>query len=86
MNILIASKDAVFTRMLTLEFSEKGFSAYGSDQKRFPCGVGICALRKGKLGLYLGRIHTHKDTILEETNVNILRAALTTFICRDEVN
>lgn len=28
MNILIASKDAVFSRMLTLEFSEKGFSVF----------------------------------------------------------
>ena len=70
----------------SIQIREKGFSAYGSDQKRFPCGVGICALRKGKLGLYLGRIHTHKDTILEETNVNILRAALTSFICCDAVN
>ena len=28
MNILIASKEAVFSRMLTLEFSEKGFSVF----------------------------------------------------------
>ena len=28
MNILIASKDAVFSRMLTLEFSEKGFPVF----------------------------------------------------------
>ena len=62
---------------------EKGFSVYPSDQINFPYGVGICALRKGKHGLYLSRIHTPRDTILEETNVNILRAALTTFICCD---
>lgn len=60
---------------------EKGFSVYPSDQANFPYGVGICALRKGKAGLFLSRIHTSKDTILEETNVNLLRAALTTFIC-----
>jgi len=65
---------------------EKGASVYPSDQKHFPYGVGICALRKRKKLLYMSRIHTRKDTILEETNVNILRAALTTFICRDEVN
>ncbi len=29
---------------------EKGFSYYPSDQKRFPYGVGIAALRKSKLG------------------------------------
>jgi len=65
---------------------ETGFSAYPSDQRHFPYGVGICALHKRKKLLYLSRIHTKKDTILDETNVNILRAALTTYICCDEVN
>ena len=59
---------------------EKGFSVCPSDQANFPYGVGICALRKKGKTLYLSRIHTPKDTILEETNVNILRAALITFI------
>lgn len=64
---------------------EKGFSVYPSDQARFPYGVGICALRKGRAGLYLSRIHTKRDTILEETNVNLLRAALTTLITCEAV-
>lgn len=64
---------------------EKGFSVYPSDQANFPYSVAVCALNKGKAGLYLSRIHTPKDTILEETNINILRAALTTFICCDAV-
>ena len=64
---------------------EKGTFLYPSDQKHFPYGVGICALRKRGKILWLSRIHTKKDTILEETNVNILRAALTTLICRDAV-
>ena len=62
---------------------EKGFSIYPSDQAAFPYGVGICALKKRKKTLYLSRIHTKKDTILERTNVNLLRAALITYICRD---
>lgn len=62
-----------------------GFSVYPSDQNNFPFGVGICALNKGKLGLYLSRIHTPKDTVLEVTNINILRAALCTLICCDAV-
>ena len=65
----------------SLLLREKGFAFYPSDQMNFPYGVGICALHKGMLGLYLSRIHTPKDTILEETNVNILRAALTSLIC-----
>ena len=62
---------------------EKGFSVYPSDQANFPYGVGICALHRSKVGLYLSRIHTPRDTNLEETNVNILRAAITTFITCD---
>lgn len=58
----------------------KGFSIYPSDQSNFPYGVGICALKRGWAGLYLSRIHTPRDTVLDETNVNILRAALTTLI------
>ena len=63
---------------------EKGFGIYPSDQMHFPYGVGICALKKSKFGLYVGKIHTSKDTVLDETNVNILRAARTSFICCNE--
>ena len=59
---------------------EKGFSVYPSDQKNFPLGVGICALRKGAVGLYMSKIHTGRDQTLEQTNVNILRSALTSLI------
>ena len=58
-----------------------GFAYYPSDQKHFPYGVGISALRRAKgIGLYCGRIHTFRDTILEHSNVNLLRAALTSLI------
>ncbi len=63
---------------------EKGFAAYPSDQKHFPYGVGICALRPSRFGLYLGRIHTKKDTVLEQTNVNLLRAALISYMTQAE--
>lgn len=58
----------------------KGFVFFPSDQMQFPYGVGICALRKNKLCLYAGRIHTSRDTVLEYTNVNILRACLISYI------
>ena len=64
----------------TITVRTKGFSVYPSDQANFPYGVGICALKRGRAGLYLSRIHTPKDTILDKTNVNLLRAALTTLI------
>lgn len=65
---------------------DKGFSVYPSDQNSFPYGIAVCALRKGKLGLYFSRIHTHKDTVLEGTNVQLLRAALTTYITCTETS
>lgn len=65
---------------------EKSGAIYPSDQANFPYGAAIAAFHKRKwVGLYYSRIHTHRDTILDETNVNILRAALTTYICCDAV-
>ena len=64
----------------SISVCSKGFSIYPSDQGHFPYGVGICALNRGKAGLYLSRIHTPKDTVLDETNVNILRAAIISLI------
>lgn len=65
----------------SLVVREKGFRVYPSDQTNFPYAVGICALRPSKFGLYLGRIHTPKDTVMDETNINILRAALISYVC-----
>ena len=57
-----------------------------SDQKSFPKGVGIKALHYKKgVGLYCGHIHTNRDKTLDETNVNILRAAIVSLITCDAV-
>lgn len=47
---------------------------YPSDQANFPCGVGVAALKKTKrLGiLYMDRIHTPKDTVFREENLEYL--------------
>ena len=64
-----------------ISIRDKGYAHYPSDQRNFPYGVGIAALRRHKiLGLYCSRIHTKKDTVLDPSNVNILRAALTTVV------
>lgn len=70
----------------SLVVHEKGFGYNPSDYRHFPYGVGIVALKKSKFGLYLGRIHTRKDTVLEQTNVNILRAAIVSYICCSAAN
>ena len=64
-----------------LQLKRKGFAFYPSDQASFPLGVGIAAFHKAKfLGYWLGRIHTSRDTKLDMTNVNILRAAIISLI------
>ena len=53
----------------TLHFESTLSAFYPSDQANFPVGVGVSALRKKPLpGLYISRIHTSKDTILQEEN------------------
>ena len=52
----------------------RSFGFYPSDQAVFRRGVGVCALKKKPLiGYYMGRIHTNRDTVLEEENVLLLR-------------
>ena len=47
---------------------------YPSDQINFKNSVGVCALNKKPLiGYYLSRIHTSKDTILDYSNIELLK-------------
>ena len=79
MQFLDSISGAYGNKSITLH--KKGFYVYPSDQRNFPKGVGIAAFKRSKwLGLYCDKIHTKKDTTLDQTNVNILRAALTTLI------
>ena len=65
----------------SMALREKGFSYYPSDQKHFPMGVGIAAFRRSKwAGLYCDKIHTKKDTVLEENNVSFLRDRMISLI------
>lgn len=63
-----------------MQLRRKGFAFYPSDQAQFPYGVGIAALNDSWAGLYLSRIHTPKDTILDYKNVNLLCTQLIALI------
>lgn len=52
----------------------RGFGFYPSDQKAFPYGVGAAAMRKSRVGYWLGRIHTNRDTVFDRENIELLRA------------
>lgn len=52
----------------------RGFGFYPSDNGSFKRGAGICALKHKKvIGYYMDRIHTAKDTVLDENNIILLR-------------
>lgn len=54
---------------------------YPSDQKNFAKGVGICALKHSRIwGYYMDRIHTAKDTVLDERNIALLRDGTVRYI------
>lgn len=49
-------------------------TVYPSDQAQFPCHVGIAALKKKPfIGLYMDKIHTKHDTVLDERNIEYFR-------------
>lgn len=58
----------------------RGFGFYPSDQRAFPCGVGVAALHKNVLGYWLGRIHTKQDTIFQADNIELLRSGAVTLV------
>lgn len=52
----------------------RGFGFYPSDNANFKKGAGVCALKhKPVIGYYMDRIHTSKDTVLDETNITLLK-------------
>ena len=65
---------------------ESPASVFCLSHRYFPYGVGIFSVQKQKKLLDIFCFRSGNDTDIDQTNVNILRAALTTFICCDEVN
>lgn len=54
---------------------------YPSDQRNFDIGVGVSALKKYKCGLlYMDKIHTPKDTVYDEENIEFLKAGAIKFV------
>lgn len=59
-------------KRIMVEKSSRCF--YPSDQQHFPLGVGVAALKKHPLlGYYMNRIHTPRDTVFDESNIELLR-------------
>lgn len=58
----------------TVLWEKSSTTLYPSDQMSFPCYAAAAVFRRSKIfGLYLSRIHTKKDTVFEEENIQWLR-------------
>lgn len=56
-------------------------NVYPSDQSKFRFGVAVCACSRMKvIGYYCARIHTKKDTICEQVNLDFISSGLTAFV------
>ena len=67
--------------------TEASKTLYPSDQKSFACSIGIAAFNKNKLfGYYLDKIHTSKDTVFDERNINYLVSGLKTYSQNNEAD
>ena len=69
---MLLEKAFVSTPEFTVDITKKAF--YPSDNAVFKGGIGVCALKKSKrFGiLYMDRIHTNKDIIYREKNIDFL--------------
>jgi len=73
-----------FTEVMTKQAEACGMTPvigtagfYPSDQANFKRGVGVAALnRSNVIGLYMDKIHTKKDTVFNERNIECLTAAM----------
>lgn len=56
-------------------------SVYPSDQANYKHGIAVCACNKMRvIGYYCDKIHTKKDTICEQVNLDFLADGLTQFV------
>lgn len=60
-------------------FINDGFSFYPSDNLNFNKSFGVCSLKK-KVFYYMDRIHTSKDIIFDENNIELLSNGSIKFI------
>ncbi len=76
---LSASLPAYEGKTAYLEKSSTTF--YPSDQMGFPVAIAVSAMKKLRFfGLYLDRIHTKRDTVMDERNIAYLCESMETFL------
>ena len=80
-SIVASSFSAEGEKSILLENSAG--TLYPSDQAGFPIHVAVAAMKKGKrVGYYLDRIHTKKDTQFDRLNIEIITKGIVSLISR----
>ena len=64
----------------TVLIEKSKYVYYPSDQKNFKKNIGVASFKKSKLGLYMDRIHTPKDTVFDERNIEVLVSGFRNFL------
>lgn len=65
----------------TILLKKAEYVYYPSDQAGFPLSIAIAALKHKKLiGYYMDRIHTNRDTIMDERNIELLQTSICNLI------
>jgi len=78
---LTAGMEAQSGRELHIFPLEK--SVYNSDQKNFKVSCAMCACRVGKVvGYYCDKIHTSRDTVCEQVNLDFIAGGLSDFVTK----
>ncbi len=76
---LVSTMEAQVGRNLLMNKMEG--CIYPSDQSQFKYGIAVCACKKAKvIGYYCDKIHTKKDTVCEQENLDFIANGLARFV------
>ena len=79
--LLCETMEAQEGRIPHMDKMEKAI--YPSDQANFKYGIAVCACNKKQvIGYYVDKIHTKKDTVCEQINLDFLADGLVAFASR----
>lgn len=63
----------------TVRFDKALTTLYPSGQAGFPLNIAVAAFKRCFLGLYIDRIHTPRDTVFDERNIELLTSGAARF-------
>ena len=71
----------ISTEEMTLHMEKASNTFYPSDQKNFPVHIAFSSMHNKRfIGLFMGRIHTKRDVIFEEENIEYLCGGIQKFV------